>query len=337
MLKKSGLLVLISLSLCGLISCSKKVEDQPVAQTDETTQKTAAVDSQSENTTPSSAVSLNTTETTPSKPAVVSEKLKPGEFVKSAFDDKVNIEIVRVNRVQNRQTSVKDLVNIQFRVRKVGDGSTKDEKLNAGEITARNQEDSSEYNTSGNDHYTENPILIQSLKKNISVDAYTWLKVPEGIKSIEINVPGAAPFQNVPIEDSREEVAKTNTIVQPGKFIQTAFENRGKVELLQVNRIKTGESAGKVHVRFSISRTGDKVFGNDMFDISKITGSNINNEVYSGSHSNTNSDRIVSLAKATKTKPVEASVLLTVPDDVYSLIIRIPSTQAFNDVPIDNN
>ena len=71
-------------------------------------------------------------------------------------------------------------------------------------------------------------------------------------------------------------------------------------------------------------KTGDKVFGNDQFEISKIIGSNINtNEVYYGSRSNSNTNEIVFLEKVTKLKPVEASVLLTVPDDVYSLIILL--------------
>jgi len=335
MLKKSVSLVLISLSLGSLISCSKKVEDQPIAQTNETTQKAVAVDSQSENFTPSPIVSSDAIQTNLSQPAVVLEKLKPGQFIKPAFDDKVNIEIVRVNRVQNRQTGAKDLVNIQFRVRKIGEGLASNEGLDAKKIIARNQEDSSEYKSEYNGHYTGTPIILQNLKKDASVDAYTWLPVPEGIKSIEINIPGADPFPNVPIEDWSEEVAKTNIIVQPGKFIQTAFENRAKVELLQVNRVKNGNNKGKVHIRFSVSRTGDKVFGNDIVNTSKIIGSNTNtNEVYNDSSLSNNE---IILEKVVKGKPSEASVLLTVPDDVYSLIIRIPSTQAFNDVPIDNN
>lgn len=311
-------------------SCSNKTSG---TKPDEVTQKTAAVESPSDSPTPTT--SPDTSTPTPSTSGVVSEKLKPGEFVKPAFDGKVNIEIVRVNRVQNRKTGAKDLVNVQFRVRKISEGLATTEIIKAYEIVGRNQEDSSKYDVKPNDgHYTQTSITPQGLKKDVSVDAYAWLSdVPEGLNSIEVKIPGADPFPNVPIEDWREEVAKASTKVQPGKLIQTAFENRAKVELLQVNRIKSGDNKGKVHIRFSVSRTGDKVFGNDEISLSEVIGSNINtNEVYSGS----SNDRI-SLKDVTKGKPVEASVLLTVPDDVYSLIIRMPSTQAFNDVPIDNN
>lgn len=299
------------------------------------TEKAAPQVETTEAPTPSSTEVSNTVESpspVESAPAVVAsaKKIAPGELFKLGFDNKVRVEIVRVNRIQNRQTGKQDLVNVQFRVRRTGDGFADGDQIYAGEMTGRNQEDSSIYEADRPNH--TNQIRLKDLKKGASVDAYAWLPVAEGVESIEIKIPELEPFANVPIEAYQEQtVSKTNDKVDPGKFIQPSFENRAKVELLQVNRVKDGENKGKVHIRFRVSRTGDKVFDNDELSYEKIAASNIDtNEVY-----RTRMGGYIQLKKLKKGELFESSILIEVPDDVYSFNINMPSTQAFKNVPIN--
>ena len=146
--------------------------------------------------------------------------------------------------------------------------------------------------------------------------------------------PESLPFKDVPIEDWQEQVVKTNEKFEPGKFIQPSFENRAKVELLQVNRVKSGDNKGSVHIRFRISRVGDKIFNSDILKASGTVGSNTDtNESYRGD----SSERDIELAKLEKGKSIEGSILMKMPDDVYSFNLNIPSTQAFKNVPIESN
>jgi hypothetical protein len=300
------------------------------------TEKAVPQTEATEATTPSSTEVSNTVESpspVESVPAVVAsaKKIAPGELFKLGFDNKVRVEIVRVNRIQSRETGKQDLVNVQFRIRRTGDGFANDDAIYAGDMAGRNQEDSSVY-SADRKNCTQYQILLKDLKKGASVDAYAWLPVTEGVESMEIKIPGVEAFANVPIEAYQEQtVSKTNDKVEPGKFIQPSFENRAKVELLQVNRVKNGENQGKVHIRFRVSRAGDKVFDNDELSYEKITASNINtNEVYRQF-----TRGFIQLNKLKKGELAEASILIQVPDDVYSFNINMPSTQAFKNVPIE--
>jgi hypothetical protein len=293
---------------------------------------------------PSSTEVSNTVESpnpVESAPTVVAstKKIAPGEMFKLAFDNKARVELIRVNRIENRKSGKKDLVNVQFRIRRTGDGFTNSDRIDAGEMTGRNQEDSSNYNADSRNH-TNDPILLENLKKGAAVDAYAWLTVAEGVESMEIKIRGIEPFANVPIEAWQEKIASnTNNKVEAGKFIQPSFENRAKVELLQVNRVKSGENRGKIHIRFQVSRSGDKVFDNDKLIYEGIAASNIEtNEVYKvDMHEayKTRAQGVLNLNQLKKGDVFEDSILMEAPDDVHSFNLNIPSTQAFKNVPID--
>ncbi len=301
------------------------------------TEKAASQAEASETTeapTPSSTEVSNTVESpnpVESAPAVASaKKIAPGEMFKLAFDNKARVELIRVNRIENRESGKKDLINIQYQVRKIDDGVADKDNIYADGITGRNIEDSSTYKVLFGYH-SNRSIELKEIKKNVSVGAYAWMNVPEGVKSIEITIPGVEPFKDVPIEEWQEQAVKTSEKFEPGKFIQPSFENRAKVELLQVNRVKSGDSKGRVHVRFRISRVGDKIFNSDILIASHAVGSNIDtNESYKGY-----STESLELAKLEKGKSIEGSILMEMPDDVHSFNLNMPSTQAFKNVPID--
>ena len=118
------------------------------------TQQTEKVAPQTEATeapTPPSTEVSNTVENpspAESSPAVVAsaKKIAPGEMFKLAFDNKARIELIRVNRIENRESGKKDLINIQYQVRKIDDGVATNDLIHPNGITGRNLEDSSIYN-----------------------------------------------------------------------------------------------------------------------------------------------------------------------------------------------
>ncbi|WP_373544728.1 hypothetical protein [Chamaesiphon sp.] len=79
--------------------------------------------------------SPSSVESTPSvaKPA---KKIAPGEMFKLAFNDKARIELIRVNRIENRNSGKKDLINIQYQVRKIDDGVATDDVIAPEQLKA---------------------------------------------------------------------------------------------------------------------------------------------------------------------------------------------------------
>ncbi|WP_017317795.1 hypothetical protein [Mastigocladopsis repens] len=149
------------------------------------------------------AQSTTDTETTSSKPqsAAASTAIKPGQFVQPAFGKKVQVELLSVKRIKDPETANRDVVNVQMRIRRLAsDGVGGSDIISVGSTTARNPDTSETYKTVNLQRSTGS-VGLSSLRPNASADAYVWLRIPEGVNSLDVFVPDTAAFNNVPISN----------------------------------------------------------------------------------------------------------------------------------------
>lgn len=147
-------------------------------------------------------------------------------------------------------------------------------------------------------------------------------------------VPAPSPKTTTPVSS-----AATNNI-KPGEFVQPAFGNKGRVELLSVKRIKDPESGNRdvVNVQMRIRRTAPEnaAQGTDVISVSDTTARNPDtSETYKGVNAS-RSTGAVSLFQLRPNSSADAYVWLRVPDGVNNLDIFVPNTAAFKNVPIAN-
>jgi hypothetical protein len=126
----------------------------------------------------------------------------PGQFVQSALNNEAQIELLKVKRIQDPETGVLDVVNVQFRARALVDAhpSRISASITPLQTTARNPDTSEVYKRLSASRATGN-MPLREVRKGASVDAYVWLKVPEGVNVVDIYIPKTQAFKNVPIEN----------------------------------------------------------------------------------------------------------------------------------------
>jgi hypothetical protein len=126
--------------------------------------------------------------------------IQPGQFVQLAFKDKARIELLKIKRIKDPETGTSDVVNVQFRVRRLARDMESLGIISSYNMTARNPDTSETYKSLGVDR-SSGVISLSSVKSGASVDAYVWLKVPDGVKTIDLYIPETQVFENVPIDE----------------------------------------------------------------------------------------------------------------------------------------
>jgi hypothetical protein len=126
----------------------------------------------------------------------------PGQFVQSALNNEAQVELLKVKRIQNPETGALDVVNVQFRARALVDAhpSRISASITPLQTTARNPDTSEVYKMLSTSRATGN-MPLREVRKGASVDAYVWLKIPEGVNTVDIYIPKTQAFKNVPIEN----------------------------------------------------------------------------------------------------------------------------------------
>lgn len=125
-----------------------------------------------------------------------SAEIQPGQFVQSAFRNKAQIELLKVNRIPGQR----DVVNVQIRIRALRpDKAVGSDAIYMGGTTARNPLTSETYEAVQGESTDSVSLFSMRLNKQTSADAYVWLQVPEGVNTLDIYLPNTQAFQNVPI------------------------------------------------------------------------------------------------------------------------------------------
>jgi hypothetical protein len=134
--------------------------------------------------------------------------IQPGQFVQPALENRAEVELLTVKRIQDPETGSRDVVNVQFRVRQTG--SKKGGIITPVNTTARNPETGETYDsyrTAGikadkkpsESRATSSVLLRYDVSKGASADAYVWMKIPEGVNTVDLYIPETQIFRNVPI------------------------------------------------------------------------------------------------------------------------------------------
>lgn len=122
-----------------------------------------------------------------------------------AIDNKAQVEIIAVNRIQNPNTKLRDFVNVQFRVRRVAPKtdaiSYEQGVIYPGSTTARNPTTGETYPAVDRINRATSNIAVSDLNQNATADAYVWMQIPETTKGIDILIPKTQAFKNVTIAD----------------------------------------------------------------------------------------------------------------------------------------
>lgn len=126
-----------------------------------------------------------------------------GQLTQPAIDQKAQVEIIAVNRIQNPNTKLRDFVNVQFRVRRIApktDAISYDEGvIFPGSTTARNPTTGETYPAVDRINRATSNVSVSELNQNATADAYVWIQIPEGTSAIDILIPKTQAFKTVPI------------------------------------------------------------------------------------------------------------------------------------------
>lgn len=138
---------------------------------------------------------------TPTDATNTNAKIQPGQFVQPAFNRKAQVELLSVRRVADPETGSRNVVNVQFRMRRVASPTDPDiDVLNPSAITARNPNTNETYKAVSPKRATPS-VDFGSIGQGASADAYVWLQVPQGINTLDIYIPNTQPFKGVPVSN----------------------------------------------------------------------------------------------------------------------------------------
>lgn len=298
-----------------------------------------------------------------------SSEIQPGQFVQTALGNKAQVELTAVRRIPG----VPDEVSVEMRINRLAGDVAASDMINVGSTGARNPLTNETYQ--GVDFFkrSSGTMPLSPMNPGQPVEGYVVLKVPAGVRAIDIFVPEAevGVFKNVPIADASQipsadnnsslssspiqsplapvpqspttqvpQVAPNTSIgVQPGQFVQPAFGTKGQVELLSVKRIQDPDTGASnvVNVQMRIRRIEpDRVYGSDAI---YIGGTTARNPETSETHKVAGFDRSTGSVSLFSMRPgasADAYVWLRVPEGTNTIDIYVPDTQAFKNVPIAN-
>jgi hypothetical protein len=130
-------------------------------------------------------------------------EIQSGQYVQKAFGTKAEVELLNVKRIKDPEAGTFDVVNVQMRVRRLASDnvSITNDAFYLGNTTARNPDTNETYKVVDAIKRSTGSVSLFDMRPGSSVDAYVWLRVPEGTNSINLYIPKTAAFQNIPISN----------------------------------------------------------------------------------------------------------------------------------------
>lgn len=135
----------------------------------------------------------------PTPAASGASSIQPGQFVQNAYGTKAQVELLAVKRIQDPEVGTRDVVNVQMRIRRVAEDVTGSNMINIGETSARNPDTSETYEPVDFLKRSSGVVSLFGMRRGASADAYVWLRIPEGVNTLDILIPETGAFKNVPI------------------------------------------------------------------------------------------------------------------------------------------
>lgn len=153
---------------------------------------------------PSGAISSSVTSSNIPSAQAPSENIgiQPGQYVQPALGTKGQVELLSVKRIEDPETKARNVVNVQMRIRRIeADRVSGSDIISVGSTTARNPETSETYQAVNVIERSTSAVSLFLMRPGSSADAYLWLRVPEGVNTMNIYVPDTQAFKNVPISN----------------------------------------------------------------------------------------------------------------------------------------
>jgi hypothetical protein len=128
----------------------------------------------------------------------------PGQMIQPALRNGANVELLSIKRIKDPATGTRDVVNVQFRVRRIAPEDVSPGSITSYDVKAINPETNEVYKvvSGASDSASSGTLSVSLMERGASVDAHTWLSVPEGVNTLDIYVPDTQTFKNVPIPNS---------------------------------------------------------------------------------------------------------------------------------------
>jgi hypothetical protein len=156
---------------------------------------TAPGNSQSgESTSPKSSSETSTTQAEAGKVGV-----EPGQLVQPAFGNIALVELTAVRRILGEPDKVS--VEMRFKPSSLSSGGFGFRYIDVGSTTARNPNTSETYRAFNPFNRSSGRVLL-TIHDGQPVEGYVVLDVPSGVDTIDIFIPNADPFKNVPISNA---------------------------------------------------------------------------------------------------------------------------------------
>lgn len=124
---------------------------------------------------------------------------QPGQRIQPARDAKGEVELLSAQRIADPESGTRDIVNVQFRVRRLSENVSAYDFINIGGTTGNNPDTNETFNPVDPVKRSTGPVSLEGMRKGASADAYVWIRVPEGISTINVSVPETETFQAVEI------------------------------------------------------------------------------------------------------------------------------------------
>lgn len=132
----------------------------------------------------------------------VTPGILPGQYVQNALGTKAGVELLSLKRIKDPELGTRDVVNVQMRIRRITPENPNGmDMITVGSTTARNPDTSETYKPVDLIKRSTGTVSLIQMRPRSSVDAYVWLRVPEGVNTLDIFIPETAAFKNVPISN----------------------------------------------------------------------------------------------------------------------------------------
>jgi hypothetical protein len=112
--------------------------------------------------------------------------------------NKAQVQLLGAERIANPRTGKQDVVIVEMRIQRLADNVSKSDAIAIPQTTAINPVSDTTY-TAVRIANSTGSVSLANLEKGESIDAIVALRVPEGVRVIDINVPETARFQEVEI------------------------------------------------------------------------------------------------------------------------------------------
>lgn len=255
------------------------------------------------------------------------------ENVKSAFSDQVEVELLKVHRIENPETGARDIVNVRFRLRRLVDNVGQGGRIYAYRSLARNPENSQEFR--GMQGNSSGVIILKSLPINTWGEAHVWLPVPEELDVIDLVLHNTETFERVRIDDAVASHSPENAPQDATSLVHSAFSNQVEVELLEARRIENPDTGVRdlVNVKFQTRRLVDRVGeGGRMYTYRSVARHPDTNQAFRGKQSNSSGVIVYNSMPVNEWK--EAYVWIPIPESVSVVDLAIHNTALFENVDI---